>query len=838
MKKTIAFLLINILILGSLVGVASKEKNFFEKEKVTQKTESLNILFSNIEINQHDSNYLEVNLKDTSTYHMTPGRPMLPKVVKTIYLPFGVKNVNVEVITKNIITQEITSEVKPSPISLPLNADANNIKTEEIKDMSIYQSSDPYPNEISSYSARGGLDKNLNHATVLNIEVYPVQYIPLNNELLIAQDADIKVTYDLPNSNPFTKNSEYDLVVIAPNKFKRHLKDLVDHKNNFGVKTTLVTTENIYKDYNGFDKPEKIKYFIKDAIETMGIKYVLLVGGLKSTLWAKPRDDHNQGSKMWYLPVRYNNLYDDPDHPLSSSIHDPGVITDLYYADIYDDEGKFSSWDTNGDGIYAAWKMEGVDNDTGIDMMPDVMVGRLACRSVTEVKNVVEKIIKYENQPADPSWFKRCLSISGDGFLDQQDLDFQWDTNSLQEGVYKIKAQSSFVDEFDDRIYSEIDEVTVTIDRSAETNISVDQSDHEKVPGYPGPYEYPAPPIAEIVNVANGDIIGDNDFYYEPTEGEAYCNGFNGWANVEYENKILHIRGKSYNPRPYGVYTDVHLWIENENNDLVFDDWRNDTAMYYEGEWVVGNRELKGGGGAFYYMDDFEIKYLWASNGLLRNKHDLIPEFSKGYGFVFMSGHGSPNQWGDHFPGVPGNREHASFTALTVSSLKLWEPYYKIPMFPMSMLDNKGKPSIVLVGGCHNSQFNVSIIEGFLDLLPYVFPNMPERYMWCHGFGVPECFSWYMITLEDRGAIATMGNTGLGYGILGEDCLIGGLDGGICIEFFKQYGENGYHVLGDAYTQTLISYINTFDMLEDDHVKTLHQWVLLGDPTLMIGGYP
>jgi hypothetical protein len=292
---------------------------------------------------------------------------------------------------------------------------------------------------------------------------------------------------------------------------------------------------------------------------------------------------------------------------------------------------------------------------------------------------------------------------------------------------------------------------------------------------------------------------------------------------------------------PYGVYTDMHVWVKNEALELVFDDWRYNTSMYYEGEWVVGNRELNGGGGALYYMDGFEKKYLWASNGQITNEDDLIAEFSEGYGFVFMSGHGSPNTWGDHFPGVPGNRAGASFTGLTVSSIKAWSPFFKIPVFPMDTLDNVGKPSIVLIGGCHNSQFNVSIIEGILDILPYTLKNLgfdvPERSMWCHGFGVPECFSWYMVKLKDRGAIATMGNTGLGYGVLGEDCLIGGLDGGICIEFFKQYGQNGYHVLGDAYVQTLISYINTFDMEEDDHIKSLQQWVLLGDPTLMIGGY-
>ena len=35
---------------------------------------------------------------------------------------------------------------------------------------------------------------------------------------------------------------------------------------------------------------------------------------------------------------------------------DPGVISDLYYADIYEEGGAFSSWDPNGDGVFAAWR--------------------------------------------------------------------------------------------------------------------------------------------------------------------------------------------------------------------------------------------------------------------------------------------------------------------------------------------------------------------------------------------------------------------------------------------------------------------------------------------------
>jgi hypothetical protein len=50
--------------------------------------------------------------------------------------------------------------------------------------------------------------------------------------------------------------------------------------------------------------------------------------------------------------------------------------------------------------------------------------------------------------------------------------------------------------------------------------------------------------------------------------------------------------------------------------------------------------------------------------------------------------------------------------------------------------------------------------------------------------------------------IASIENTGLGYRILDGDCTIGGLDGGICLEFFRQYGEEGHDVLGETYCQT------------------------------------
>jgi hypothetical protein len=203
-------------------------------------------------------------------------------------------------------------------------------------------------------------------------------------------------------------NGTYDMVIIAPSKFSDALQPLIDHKNKHGVNTTLKTTEDIYKEYNGTDKPEQIKYLIKDALDTWHIKYVLLVGGMKSYLFGTPQDDNNQGSKSWYVPVRYSNLDDG---------YEKGYISDLYYADIYDNEGNFSSWDSNQNGIFGEWTNTSKDI---IDLYPDVYLGRLACANEFEVKLMVDKIITYESNPADSSWFKKIVVVGGEDWDDNE----------------------------------------------------------------------------------------------------------------------------------------------------------------------------------------------------------------------------------------------------------------------------------------------------------------------------------------------------------------------------------------------------------------------------------
>ena len=839
MKKLLPIFIIGILILSGLgaVGFTNISTKTEINNILIEKSENIALTFSPFTIEKSDKEYIDINMDGVSTYFSSPGNPILPMVVKTSELPFNACNIKVEVIINNIQDYKIDKEIRPGPPHIPLIATEEAVPIVSVKNDKIYSSEELYPLTWYDKDISVGLNDDNVRVTNVAIHLYPVRYSPKLNKISVAESAEIKITYDLSDNNPFQAEDKYDMVIIAPRRFSIALNKLVKHKNSHSIETRLKTTEWIYREYKdiGVDKPEQIKYFIKDAIEKNNITYVLLVGGLKSQIYANPCESLNYGAIGWYVPVRYHNFYDNPEHPLSfAKIYDPGVISDLYYADVYkynesSGQNEFENWDSNGDGIMGAWNFlpdETVENDT-LDLYPDVIVGRLACSNIIEVRTVVNKIINYEKKTYGSSWFKKIVVISGDGFMDQEDLNFQWDTTNLSEGKYTIFGQSRV----GDGPSGVPDKIEITIDRSVATDITFNHDDNLRID------KYPNLPIAEIVSISNGDILGNTDFVNNSIDEKyAYGNSQNGWANINFTDGILHIRGKTYDPEPYGNITNIRVWILNEDGDIVFDETRYDCEMYYEGEWVTGDKELKGGGGALYYMpEEFEQEVIWASNGNLTGPDDILDSIRDGCGFAFMSGHGSPNVWSDHFPGIPGNRIFGSIPSLFSISFKP-TGLPVIPINPLSNMKNWNKLPIVLIGGCHNSQFNVSLIPTFLD-------KNGKRYTWCHGTPTPECFSWVFVKMPRQGAIATIGNTGLGYGVPGKDCLVEGLDGGICIEFFKQYAidfdhNEGSAILGNVYTDTLRAYHNQFDMGFLDHAKSLTQWVLLGDPSLMIGGYP
>ena len=831
MKKYIPIFVAIIMVLGGLGAAAIKidnTNNAYAKTVI----KTIEIDFSKPSFADIDNNYIRLYLGAEETYLMNPGQPMLPRVLKTFELPFGVTNIKIEAEPSDIQELKISKEIEPAPAPLPLTPRPDSIIRSN-KDETVYNSDDLYPHAWYSYHVGCGLNGDGERVTHLTVNIFPLRYRPATGKISAAKNVNIKISYENPDIDIFPQTNVYDLVIISPSEFSTELERLVAHKNTFGMNTTLKTTEEIYNEFSGVDKPEQIKYFIKDAIETWGIKYVLLFGGLKSIIYAKAKDDQNHGAKGWHLPVRYSNFQYDGAESYNFTSGEPGYISDLYYADIYKEGGIFDDWDSNENGIFAEWAGDVRDE---LDLYPDVALGRLACRNNREAKNVIDKIINYEKQPADPSWFKKIIAISGDGFLDQEDWNIQWDTNGLSNGEYTIYAQSSNPD----GETGPIDEIHITLDKTVATNITFNHDDHLKEELQDG---YPAPPIAEIMTISNGNTLGNTDYTYTPTGGEAYCNDLYWYANISYVGGVLTIRGKSYDPKPYGNLTDIELWIENDQGTGIFTANLEDTETYYEGEWVVGEKLLRGRGGALAYIsDDFDKNIVFTSNGKWFDQSDVIEEFSKGYGLAYFSGHGSPGWWGDHYPGIPGNRRNGQVAGLVVTQISPYFPYLRFPLLPMRKLTNTNKLPVVCVGGCHNSMFSISLIPSIMNLFI-------QNWMHTYGTPVPECWGWYMVKLPNTGAIATMGNTGYGWGSEGDVCTIGTGDGWINTEFFRQYGEEDQQILGMTYSQAIASYITHHKTFELDYwrhdygwdgidEKTVQQWQLLGDPSLQIGGYP
>ena len=158
--------------------------------------------------------------------------------------------------------------------------------------------------------------------------------------------------------------------------------------------TTIKTTESIFSEYEGYDDIEEIKYFIKDAIENWGVKYVLLVGSV----------DKLPIRTTWIVMRWYNHYWNE------------SILTELYYADVYDEFGDFCSWDSDGDGRYGEVFRNCPGVNDIVDLFPDVNIGRLACGNTEEVSIVVDKIIYYETNTLGKSWFNNILLCGGDTF--------------------------------------------------------------------------------------------------------------------------------------------------------------------------------------------------------------------------------------------------------------------------------------------------------------------------------------------------------------------------------------------------------------------------------------
>jgi hypothetical protein len=331
--------------------------------------------------------------------------PLLPYHSFCITFPLGTIIQDVKINMSDVQTLILEKKIQPAPY--PRTLSKSNTMVEN-KQQEIYENVAIYPSDWVTYNIGVGI-KNNTHVLFLSLQVFPYQYKPRDNALFFVETFTIKIIYD-QSENPLNIKDETDFLIISPAEFVDSLEPLVTHKEESAdVNTRLVSLDEVFEgsyfEVKGRDDAEKVKYFIKSAIEEWGVKYVLLVGGRHGG-FSEPQ---------WWCPVRYTYL--------DANDGDRRFLSDLYFSDIYgyrEGEIVFVDWDSNENNLFGEWHFGGKDI---IDMYPDIYIGRLPCRTEYEVKIMVDKIKKYETTAFGTDWVKKYVGIGGDTFPGDQWYD-------------------------------------------------------------------------------------------------------------------------------------------------------------------------------------------------------------------------------------------------------------------------------------------------------------------------------------------------------------------------------------------------------------------------------
>ncbi len=333
------------------------------------------------------------------------------KKIASPYLPY--RTINVALPEPAKITQiklhEAITERLPGTYSiypcqtiefdLSINSPEMLPKVDPSLILCIYSEDRLFPNQPIKLVGSG----NLGGIYIATIRVFPIQYNPISREALFHRELCIQIDYEgfsagelasilmlhprpralwarqaksvvvnpqvidrvISSEEQSEKDDWADYLLVTDESLVDAWQPLVDWRNKMGLKTVVQTMQWIEANYQGRDDAERLRNYIKDQVETLGITYLLLGGDVELV-------PHRE---IWCRAV-VPDVYE----------HEAWIATDLYFTDLDGD------WDANGDGEYGQIEDE-------LDMYPDLFVARAPLDDQTQVGNFVQKVLTYEISP-------------------------------------------------------------------------------------------------------------------------------------------------------------------------------------------------------------------------------------------------------------------------------------------------------------------------------------------------------------------------------------------------------------------------------------------------------
>jgi hypothetical protein len=331
--------------------------------------------------------YQSINFENTLLTGKT-GEPVLPYQAVKLMLPPGESAISIEFIGEDELQIPGYFKLYPQQPSRPLSDEGTGIF---IIDEQVYNSDVSYPEKQTGEL----LTSYLNGYAIAMSSFTPMKYNPVTGSINIYKKVKIKITtapsqqsaqalQNLKSSETiaksilrFTQNpnmmnqypsdnksaDDYKLLIITPSQFENNFQDLTDIYLDRGIKTEVVTKEYINSSGTGQDLQEKIRNYIIQEYQDHSVEYVLLGG-----------DAEHIPYRGFYCHVQYG-----------TGIEDNNIPADLYYS------GLDGTWNDDNDGN---WGEIGED-----DLLPDIAVARFPFSNTSELSNMINKTVSYQNNP-------------------------------------------------------------------------------------------------------------------------------------------------------------------------------------------------------------------------------------------------------------------------------------------------------------------------------------------------------------------------------------------------------------------------------------------------------
>jgi hypothetical protein len=303
-----------------------------------------------------------------------PGAPQLPVQPAVIALAgrCRVTSVTFEVGAWQKLTG--THNVLPAQQQQVLVAEAAAVSFTS-PNLAIYRSHTSYP----ASAARWTGTSYRHDSTFVQVLVYPVRYVGVEQRLEVCREVKVKVEVEgrtksearsqkLEARSPDAVSGErladsvFEYVIVTGEGYDSVFQRLADWKTQKGVPAVVRTVEWMYANYPGRDQAEQVRNYLK-TLPDSGVKYVLLAGDVNVVPFRKAFAMNCE----WGSMVREDSL-----------------PCDLYFADL---DG---SWDANGNNIFG-------EVDDSVDLYADLSVGRAPVDGTEEAQTFVRKVIDYEH---------------------------------------------------------------------------------------------------------------------------------------------------------------------------------------------------------------------------------------------------------------------------------------------------------------------------------------------------------------------------------------------------------------------------------------------------------